>query len=218
VKISKSHKSKESAMKNIILTAILLLSAGMHAQQNSATSGHNPKESDAKTSSPAAGSSTGSPRIDAAKEADLRRLMELTGAKGVASDAIDGMMTSIRPLMMSSLPPGAYREQLTDLFFEKFRSKADLDKMIELAVQAYDKYYSEQEVKELIRFYETPLGHKMATVTPKLSSELREQGQQWGRNLGRESMADVLNEHPDLRKALEDAGKAQQNPGASEAK
>jgi hypothetical protein len=44
---------------------------------------------------------------------------------------------------------------------------------------------------------------------PKLTAESQEIGRKWGEGLGRQSMLDVLAEHPELEKALEDAKKNQ---------
>jgi len=37
--------------------------------------------------------------------------------------------------------------------------------------------------------------------------ELQDEGRKWGEGLGRESMLEVFSEHPELKKALEDAQK-----------
>jgi hypothetical protein len=66
-------------------------------------------------------------------------------------------------------------------------------------------------VKGLIQFYETPVGQKAITVLPKMSAELGEQGEAWGRQMGRDSMLEVLQENPDLAKALDEAKQRQQS-------
>jgi hypothetical protein len=77
-----------------------------------------------------------------------------------------------------------------------------------MAVPVYDKYFSDEEIQGLAQFYGTPLGHKTLQVLPKLMSELQSQGQEWGQRVGRESMEEVLAEHPELAKALQDAQRA----------
>ena len=149
-------------------------------------------------------------KVDPAKAADIQKLMELMGAKALMLQIIGGMEGNIKPLMTSALPHGEYRAKLVDLFFDKFHSKLDSQKLIDLAVPVYDKYYTAEEVKALIRFYQTPLGQKVVTVLPKLTNELQSAGRSWGETLGRESMQEVLAEHPDLAKALEDAKTASQ--------
>jgi hypothetical protein len=150
---------------------------------------------------------TNSAKIDPAKEADIRKLMELSGAQLLAGQMMDRMSEGIKPLLANSFPPGEYREKLIDLFFAKFRSKADPKQLLDMAVPIYDKYFSHEEVKALIQFYQTPLGQKTITALPKLTAELSDAGRQWGQQLGAESMQEVLAEHPDLAKALEEAGK-----------
>jgi hypothetical protein len=92
-----------------------------------------------------------------------------------------------------------------DLFFEKFHAKLDLQKLLDLAVPMYDKYFSDEEVKGLVLFYQTPLGQKALKAMPQLSGELMEAGSKMGEELGRQSMVEVLTEHPDLEKAMEEA-------------
>ncbi len=151
-------------------------------------------------------------KIDQGKGADIRRLLDIGGTKASMSQAMAGMEQSIRPLLANSFPPGEYRDKLIDLFFEKFHSKADPQQMLDLAVPIYDKYLSDEEVKGLIEFYSTPLGQKAVNVLPKMMSECGEAGRKWGEGIGRESMMDVLSEHPELEKAMQDAKKATQ-PG-----
>jgi hypothetical protein len=97
-----------------------------------------------------------------------------------------------------------------NLFFAKFQSKAEIHKLLDLIVPVYDKYLSDEEIKGLIQFYQTPLGQKTLRVMPQLMAESQEAGRKWGEGLGRQSMLDVLSEHPELEKALEDAQKAAQ--------
>jgi hypothetical protein len=146
-------------------------------------------------------------KIDPAKEADIRRLLDVTGTKALVKQLMDGMEKNLKPMMINSLPPGDYRNQLVDLFFEKFESKADPQQLLDMAVPGYDKYLSDEEIKGLIVFYQTPLGQKALEVLPKLSMELQTQGAKWGQELGRESMLQVLSEHPDLAQAMSAASK-----------
>jgi hypothetical protein len=121
------------------------------------------------------------------------------------------MEKNIRPLLTNSFPVGEYREKLIELFFEKFHSKLDSEKLLDLAIPVYDKYLSDEDVKGLIQFYSTPLGQKAINTVPKLVSECTRAGQKMGEQLGRESMMEVLSEHPELKKALEETQRAAQS-------
>jgi hypothetical protein len=143
------------------------------------------------------------PKIDPQKEADIRRLLQVMGAERAMSQGMANMETNIKPLLTSSFPAGEYRDRLIQLFFEKFHSKIDLQELTDLAIPVYDKYLSDADVKGLIEFYSTPLGQKVINVLPNIVTESGEKGRQWGENIGRESMIEVLHEHPDLQEALQ---------------
>jgi len=144
-------------------------------------------------------------KVSPAKEADIRRLLTLTGATTTIERAMQNMEKSLKPVMANSLPAGDYRETLINLFFEKFHSKMDVQKMIDLAVPLYDKYYTTDDIKGLIQFYETPLGRKTVKALPSLMGELTEASQRMGQDFARQSMLEVMAEHPELEKAMEDA-------------
>lgn len=141
-------------------------------------------------------------KIDPAKEADIRKLLDLVGTKALVSQTIDSMSKSIKPLLTNSLPPGEYREKLVDLFFAKFTTKTNVAHLLDLAVPVYDKNFSHQEIRSLIEFYQTPLGQKAITALPKVTAEMQEQGRKWGEELGKQCMLEVLAERPDLAQAL----------------
>jgi uncharacterized protein len=184
----------------VLTLAILLRCVSAYPQTATQSTQNRPAQTSVATS-----------QIDPEKEADIRHFLELTGASSLAVQSMNDMETSIRPLVSNSLPPGEYREKLVDLFFEKFRAKRDPDQLFAIIIPIYDKYYTGAEIKALIQFYDSPTGKKMAAVLPKIMSESQAAGRKWGEQLGRDSMMEVLEEHPDLRKALEDAKANQQS-------
>ncbi|BDV42940.1 hypothetical protein GURASL_18630 [Geotalea uraniireducens] len=48
------------------------------------------------------------------------------------------------------------------------------------------KNYTESEISELIKFYESPLGKKVVAVTPQMTKELLAAGEEWQKSLGEE--------------------------------
>ena len=114
-----------------------------------------------------------------------------------------GMSENMKPTLSKMLPPGEYQGKLIPLFFEKFQGKM---KTGDLMVPIYDKYLTKEDVNGLAQFYQTPLGKKMLSVLPQLVIETQTAAMNMGQELGRQAMMEVLTEHPDLQKALEDAG------------
>jgi uncharacterized protein len=155
---------------------------------------------------------TDHPKIGPAKEADIRKLQEVRGDKAAVDQIMKDMTDSIRPYVMSTLPPGPYREKFADLFFAKFQAQNGPQKLLDLEVPIYDKYLSDDDLKALIQFYQTPAGHKLAQVTPSISIDLRAASEKWAQETGRQCMVDVISENPDMQKAIEDAEKAGGRP------
>jgi len=146
-------------------------------------------------------------KIDPAKEADIRKLLDLVGTRALVAQTVASMSETMKPALKNSLPPGDYRDKLVDLFFERFIKKMDVQHLLDLAVPIYDKNFTHQEIKSLIDFYGTPIGQKAVTVLPKMTAELQSEGGKWGEQLGRESMMEVLAEHPELADAIAAAQK-----------
>lgn len=183
----------------VVALATVIAAPVQAAQNQTAQNQAAPQPAVALTQSAAA------PAIDPAKEADIRRLLDLVGTAAMVEQVVGRTEQSLNPVLANSLPPGDYRDRLIQLFFEKFNSKFTSQKILDLAVARYNENFSDEEIKGLVDFYQTPLGHKVATVLPTLMAELQQDGGTMGRELGRESMMEVLQEHPDLRQALQEA-------------
>jgi hypothetical protein len=193
--------------------AVLLLSISGLRAQTTATGTSSEKPLAAQKAPETKADAANVPKTNAAKEADIRRLLDLVGTKALVTQSMADMAKSIKPALTSSLPPGDYREKLVDLFFAKFSAKANPEHLLDLIIPSYDRNFSHQEILGLIEFYQTPLGKKSVSVLPKLVAESQEEGRKWGEDLGRKSMLEVLAEHPEFAKAIEEA---QKNPAATD--
>lgn len=187
----------------ITFVSMLALSAFCMAQDLT------PASADQDGGSVASAAKASRSRVDdeKAKQDDIRKLLQVTGAGNLAIQTMTEMEKSMKPLITNALPPGDYRAKLVDLFFEKFHSKMDPNTLTELIVPIYDKYLSDDDVKGLIQLYQTPMGQKLITVLPKVAAESQQVGEKWGQELGRQCMMEVLAEHPEMRQQIEAAQK-----------
>lgn len=190
-------------MKALAAVILFVLGTSLQAGQNQYQVGPVP---------PPAVAPRGQAKIDPTKEADIRQLLEVAGTATLMQQVMDNMEKSLKPVLANSFPPGEYRQQLVDLFFAKFRSKLDTKKLLELAVVRYDEQFSDEDIKGLISFYETPLGQKYVGVLPKLTIALQQDAQALGQQTGRDAMIEVLAEHPEMAKALQDAAQRTSAP------
>ena len=121
---------------------------------------------------PAQASSSAQQQQDA-KRAEIRKLIELTGAANVSTDAMRQIIAPIR----------ASNPNVPDAFWETFLQEVHPDELIDLVIPIYDRYYTLDEIHDLTRFYQSPVGQKTIKVLPKLSAEAIEAGQQWGQTI-----------------------------------
>jgi hypothetical protein len=181
------------------------------AQQTTGASSQAPAAQSAPPAQPAAPAAKPATVIDPAKDAAIRKLFEVMGTKDAMRQVIANMSATVKPLLESSLPAGEYRTQLIDLFFQRLQVKLRVDDLLEIAIPIYDKHFSLEDIEGLTKFYETPLGKKATSVLPQVLLEAQAAAKKLGEQMGRESMIEVLEEHPDLKKSLEEAGAAQKN-------
>ena len=116
---------------------------------------------------------------DAAKLADIQKLMNLTGAANLGVQAADQMIASMKGAMPT----------VPDKFWTEFRKELNADELVSLIIPVYDKHLTQAELKELIKFYETPVGKKMIAVMPAITAESIQIGQQWGMEVARRAKA-----------------------------
>ena len=162
-------------MKRSLALLVLWFAALSIAAQTRSQSPHaQPGMEQANTAANAVG--TQAP-IDPVKGADIRRLLEVAGTKNLMATMMDSMQASMRPLMVSSLPAGEYPDKLINLFLQRFRAKANLGQLLDFAIPLYDKHFSDQEIKELINFYDSPLGRKVVTAMRQIMTELQQHTQ-----------------------------------------
>lgn len=58
--------------------------------------------------------------------------------------------------------------------------KTILDDIVNMLAPVYNKHLTQDDLKGIIQFYETPVGKKMAAAQPYIMSDSMKVGQQWG--------------------------------------
>ncbi|NVM04675.1 MAG: DUF2059 domain-containing protein [Candidatus Helarchaeota archaeon] len=92
------------------------------------------------------------------KQDDIKKLIELSGAKNIATQSFNFIMQT-------------YKEQDPEIY-EILEKEINLEEMIdEIFTHIYNRYFTESEIEGLIRFYESSLGKKMLSLSPKMFQE-----------------------------------------------
>ena len=147
-------------------------------------------------------------KIDPAKEADIRKLIAIeSGTDDMQKQVDENLQNIVRPQLVATLPPGDYREKLVDLFLAKASTTFNMSQMVQQLIPIYDKYLTDDQVKALIAFYMTPEGRKICLILPNMMADIHSFGDKFMNDASRKAMVEVLQENPDLAKALDDARK-----------
>ena len=107
-------------------------------------------------------------------EADIINLLVLTGYTEVSISLMNQMIGTMKPLF----------PEVPDEAWARFMSKVDTVELLQMIVPIYKKHVTHEEVKQLIVFYETPLGSRLISIQPALALESMIAGEEWGRRLG----------------------------------
>lgn len=124
--------------------------------------------------------------VAAEKRADIERLLEMTGALAVGKQMADAIVGQLSQTLRQARPDIPAR--VLDALPEDVGAVLDANMPALEAglIPIYDRHFSHQEIREMIRFYNTETGRKTIRVMPLLLHESMQLGQRWGESLGPE--------------------------------
>lgn len=121
------------------------------------------------------------------KKADIEKLLEVTGALNIGAQFGGTMLKQFEEAIRAVRPDipdsffSALQEEVIKLLEEKMRGEGGF---LDLIVPIYNEYYTHDEIKQLLAFYETDVGKKTIRILPMLTQASLEAGQEWGASLG----------------------------------
>ena len=114
---------------------------------------------------------------------DIVKLLKVSGTEQAVEQMVDLMMGQFKPMF----------PLLSDVFWDVMKKKFQTDEFISMYIPIYKKHFAHDEIKELIKFYESPIGRKMVEKMPAIMQESTAIGQQWGEKIGAEIVKEM---HP----------------------
>jgi uncharacterized protein len=109
---------------------------------------------------------------------------EFLDATGSAKAGIQMMNT-----MLSS-----FKTQMPDVpaeFWDQFAKEMNPDDLTELVIPIYMKYFSDEDILQLIQFYKSPIGIKMKDTLPMITQESYTAGTEWGKKMAEKVIAEL---------------------------
>src|SRR5215475_1126620 len=115
--------------------------------------------------------------IDPQLRADILEMMKSMHVQETSQEAGKAVFEKLRPQLFTNIKDETLRAKITDSFLAKLLHTFDEEEFSEGVVTAYAKYFDDSEIKQLAKFYETPLGQKFNKVAGNLTADLMELGQ-----------------------------------------
>jgi hypothetical protein len=189
-------------MKTWLAVCLFLLAVPMQAQTSAAPASSAPSAANQASPTPA-------PAVDPEKAAAIRHLLELNGTKTVTQELMNTMLPKMATLLHSSFKGTCGDDpkclQLGDLVSIRMQDKManSVDQLIDRIIPVYDRHFSKEDIDGMVQFYQSPLGSKVAQNIGAISRESESAGGQIGQDIAKQSIEEVLQEHPDLRGAFQ---------------
>ena len=113
-------------------------------------------------------------------EKQVAKMLEMTHTM----DAMKQIFPQMTAMLKQQLP------QAPDEFWKELDASMNgmYDKMIKAVIPVYKKYLTLDDLKEIIKFYETPVGKKLSEMNPKATAEILPIAQQIGMQTMQELM------------------------------
>lgn len=113
------------------------------------------------------------------KMTDIRRLMTVMQMEKTIEGMMDGIQNAMKQQAAMQVRGDSVKEKAREEIMEKsmdfiMSETAAMTKTMidEDFPSIYEKFFSHEEIKDLIRFYESPTGKKLLEITPQMSVEI----------------------------------------------
>ena len=145
------------------------------------------------------GNASGQPNraIDPVKEADIRSLMELVGARDLVEDGASNAIEQSREKLLATVPNNEKGQAFVNAFASSYQKKFDADQVTDELVRIYDKHFTDDEIKGLLQFYGSPLGQRVAAEMPKINREGQVAVRAASGKAAREALAEAKEQNPE---------------------
>jgi hypothetical protein len=134
--------------------------------------------------------------VDPAKDADIRALLDLVGAREQVEDSVRLTAEQYREKLLASVPNNEKGQAFVNMTLNEYVKRYDVDRVNEQLVGLYDKHYTDEEIKGLLQFYGSPLGQKVAAESPKIFREIQETTRGEAAKAVKDALQEVKQENP----------------------
>jgi uncharacterized protein len=148
-----------------------------------------------------AGTAPAPEKLDPAKDAAIRHLLEITGESKEGQNISSGMTNQVHTVMGRSIPSDQL-PKFMDTFSTKFNAGAPPSAVTDAMVAIYARHFSMEDIQGITKFYESPLGQRMVKEMPDVTRESQTAGMQIDQKVVMQVLWGMEDEYPQLKQLL----------------
>jgi hypothetical protein len=143
-------------------------------------------------------------KLDPAKDAAIRHLMEITETSKMGDNINAGITRQVHDVMARGAIPQDQLPKFMETFSQKFNASAPSSAVTDAMVPVYAKNFSMEDIQGLVKFYESPLGMRVVKTMPQVNQELQQAGIQIDQKAAMSTLRGMSDEYPQLKQMLPD--------------
>jgi hypothetical protein len=194
-------------LRNALITAVLFMAGPALAQtppggtqQKPATAA--PVQPGQPAAKPAgADSKAPAEKLEPAKEAAIRHLLEVTGESKEGENLVAGWTDKVHEGMSHALPPDQL-PKFMDTFSQRFTASAQPNAVTDALVKVYAQHFSVEDIQGITKFYESPVGQRMVKEMPDVVRESQQKGMEMDQKVVLAVLRGMSDEYPQLKQML----------------
>ena len=104
------------------------------------------------------------------KDVKIAKLLETMGSTQAMKTSVEYMINYYKQ----------NNPQISSEYWDNASKHVDYDELVQKLIPVYSKHFTEQEIVDLLNFYNTSTGKKMIDKMPVILQESMEIGRKWG--------------------------------------
>ncbi|HEY0704584.1 MAG TPA: DUF2059 domain-containing protein [Candidatus Acidoferrales bacterium] len=184
-------------LRTALITAILCTATPTMAQLQPGT----PAPAPAQHAAAPAAAEKPTEKLDPAKDAAIRHLMDITETSKMGDNINAGITRQVHDVMGRAIAQDQL-PKFMEAFSQKFNAAAPSSAVTDAMVPVYAKNFSMEDIQGLVKFYESPLGMRVVKAMPQVNAELQQAGILIDQKAAMATLRGMSDEYPQLKQML----------------
>jgi uncharacterized protein len=142
---------------------------------------------------PAAAQAPAGPQPSPASLLMAKQIVEIKGVQNIFAPLVRGVVDKTRDMFMQT--NFMWSKDLNEVAaIEEKKFAPRVSELVDATARIYATHFTEPELKQLLTFYQSPVGRKALVEEPRVVQESMASAGSWGDNLSQEVIADMRQE------------------------